>query len=124
MAVAEKSVRDSVCLNHPNRQAATRCEVCFKPICEECTIPAGENVFCSHACMSKFERTRENVDQWHAQSDRARRRRLRRWLVRLIILAILAGAAYWFFTRNPDRLDELRDKAGSAVNQVKGGVRR
>ena len=126
MPTQERSVRNSVCLNHPDRPAAQRCTVCFKPLCGECGRPdAAGNVFCSDACASNFERTRGSVAAWDAARRRERTRRRRRRLVMLVILVVVAAAAYRYATRHPDRVKELRQKAGEAVDAVEGaaGVR-
>lgn len=39
-----------VCLHHPERQAATSCAHCSKPLCSECLIRHGRRVFCSAEC--------------------------------------------------------------------------
>lgn len=39
-----------VCLHHPERQAATSCAHCSKPLCSECVIRYGREVFCSAEC--------------------------------------------------------------------------
>lgn len=121
MPTQERSVRNSVCLNHPERPAAQRCTVCFKPLCEDCARPdAAGHVFCSDACASNFERTRGSLDAWEAQRRRERSRRWRRRLVMLVILVALAAAAYRYATRHPDRAQELRQKAVEAVEGVTG----
>ena len=125
MAVQERSVRNSVCLNHPDRPASTRCTVCFKPVCSECAIMAAEgSVFCSQECLGKYDRTRDSVESWHEVRTRERARRRRRTLIKAIILIGLGVAAYLYFTRHPGKLDQLKDKAGKAVNEVKREVRK
>lgn len=39
-----------VCLHHPERHAATSCAHCSKPLCSECIIRHGREVFCSTEC--------------------------------------------------------------------------
>lgn len=39
-----------VCLHHPERHAATSCSHCSKPLCSECIIRHGRDVFCSAEC--------------------------------------------------------------------------
>lgn len=122
MAAQERSVRNSVCLNHPERPASTRCTVCFKPVCAECARQDGGGIFCSQECQESFARTQGSVGAWHEQTNRERARRRRARLIKLVILIALGVAAYLYLTRNPDRLDQLRDKAAKTVNEVKEEV--
>jgi hypothetical protein len=122
MATQDRSLRHSVCLNHPDRPATARCTVCFKPVCEECLIRDGAAGFCSQVCADNYGRTKGTVDAWHGQRQRDVARRRRRTLVRLIVLLIIAIAAYLYFTRNPGKLDRLKDSAGKTVQGVKRGI--
>lgn len=124
MASQERSLRNSVCLNHPDRPAAQRCTVCFKPICEQCAISSGEGTFCSQTCSDNYQRTRAGVGAWHDQRQREASRRRRRTVVRLVILLILAIAAYLYLTRNPAGLDKAKEGAGKALEGVKRTVGR
>ena len=122
MATAERSVKNSVCLNHPERPASTRCTVCFKPICGECAVTDEGGTFCSPECVAGFDRTQGSVAAWREQGARARARRRRARLVKLLILIALGVAAYLYFTRHPGKLDQLKDKAGKAARQVRREV--
>ena len=122
MTAKEKSVQNSVCLHHPDRPATTRCDVCFKPICAECAMHTGEGTFCSQDCIDKFSGIEENVGQWYAQESRRKSRRFRRRVMGLVILLVAAWALYRYFNRNPDKLNELKTKAGSAVQGVEKRV--
>lgn len=122
MPAQDRAVKDSVCLNHPGRPAAYRCTVCFKPVCADCAIQGDDGVFCSPSCVSNFERTKGSVDAWHQQRRRDQARRRRNRLIKLIILIALAAVAYYYFSRNPGKLDQLKDKAGKAVDEVKRDV--
>jgi hypothetical protein len=123
MAAQERSVRNSVCLNHPERPAITRCTVCFKPVCAECAISSADGTFCSTTCQENLERTRGNVEAWRQQGARERARRVRRRLIKLIILIALGIAAYLYFTRHPGKLDELKERAGRTADAVRKGSR-
>ena len=41
----------SICVNHTNRAATTRCSSCHKPICDECVVKSGSAIFCSQRCL-------------------------------------------------------------------------
>jgi hypothetical protein len=118
-------VANSVCLNHPDRQAETRCTTCFKPICGECAIEADAGTFCSEACLNNYDRTRDGVEAFQEREQRAKRRKRIRRVIILIVLIALGVAAYKYFTDNPDKLKKLeekagnlRDKAGNMVEEV------
>ena len=42
----------AVCLKHTDREATTACSACHKPICPECVVRRGRNVYCSEACLT------------------------------------------------------------------------
>ena len=126
MAARDKSVANSVCLNHPDRPADTRCTTCHKPICNECAIRDGNNVFCSDQCRENYDSTRENVEAFQERKRREKRRKMIKRLIILIILIAIGAAAYKYFADNPDDLkklrektDSLRQKAGEVVDEAK-----
>ncbi|HEY3321282.1 MAG TPA: hypothetical protein VGP72_12500 [Planctomycetota bacterium] len=47
---------NSVCVNHPTREASARCGCCHKPICRECIVKSSGAVFCSQTCASNAAR--------------------------------------------------------------------
>ncbi len=48
------SARASVCLNHPDRVATSRCHRCNKPSCGECVVVVPDGEFCSGECLAQF----------------------------------------------------------------------
>ncbi len=48
----------SVCLNHTDRPANTRCSACHKPICNECIVMDTGAIYCSQACAQGAARFR------------------------------------------------------------------
>ena len=50
----------SICVNHPNREATSRCSSCHKPICGDCIVKAGDAVYCSQTCQQNAERFAKN----------------------------------------------------------------
>lgn len=50
----------SVCVNHPNREAASRCSSCHKPICDSCIVKSDGSDFCSNACQQNAARFNKN----------------------------------------------------------------
>ncbi len=48
-----------VCLHHPERHATTSCAHCSKPLCSECIIRHGRDVFCSAECRHAARASRK-----------------------------------------------------------------
>ena len=101
---------NSVCLNHPDRPAVSRCTTCFKPICGECIVRAHGEEFCSRQCADNYEGTRAGVAEYEEQEKRRKTARRRRRIVFLVILAGLGYFGYRYAKSNPGALDALKDK--------------
>jgi len=50
----------SICVNHTDRQATTRCSTCHKPICDDCTQQSDGKIFCSQFCIEGAARFQKN----------------------------------------------------------------
>ena len=123
MCATERSVESSVCLNHPNRPAVARCNACHKPICEECILHVQDMNFCSQVCVDNFLKSADNIAAYQAvQKARRRRKQIKRFIM-LLILAAFGYGAYWYFTRNPDKFKELKNKANQAVEEGRKAVK-
>ena len=88
-----------VCLQHPDRLSTTRCANCGKPLCRECVIRNGRNVFCSERCIEEFRRASGRAGGFIERERAFRRRKL---LVNLIIAGAGAGLLAllaWFALR-------------------------
>lgn len=117
--MAKVKMSGQVCLNHPEIPAVTRCETCFKPLCEDCILLENGVQFCSGTCAENYSASGERLDDFKAQ-ERARRRRKRvRRLVTLIIVVVLAVVAWKWYKANPDKAKDLRRKIDKAVENVK-----
>jgi hypothetical protein len=46
----------SVCMNHPEREATSRCHTCHKPLCTDCSIEDATNTFCSIKCEENYRK--------------------------------------------------------------------
>jgi hypothetical protein len=111
-----------VCLTHPDRAAVSRCETCFKPLCEECIQHEGGKHFCSSTCVENFAQSEERIDTLDARNKAARRKKLIRRLVYLIILAAIAYFAYRWLQSNPDKSEQLKQRFKNAAEEVKQKV--
>lgn len=123
MSPQEKSITNSVCLNHPDQPAVTRCITCFKPICSQCVIDADGREFCSRQCVESYFSTRNMVDNYNAAAQQRKKRARIMLLIKLIILGGLAYGAYVYFRKEPDKLRELQEKAGQITEKAKETIR-
>ncbi len=111
MCAQAKAPTHSVCLNHPDRGATTRCTTCFKPICGECVVRSHGEDFCSEQCKTNYEATRPGVEEFQEREARRRSARRRRRLLLLVILVVGGYFAYRYLKANPDTMQELKQKA-------------
>ncbi|MCK5803088.1 MAG: B-box zinc finger protein [Lentisphaeria bacterium] len=117
MCATERSVESSVCLNHTDRPAVVRCNACHKPLCEECILRVQDMNFCSQVCVDNFLKSADNMATYQAVQRARRRRKLIKRFIMLLVLGALGYGAYWYFTRNPDKFEELKNKANQAVEE-------
>lgn len=102
-------IGDKVCRNHPERQAVSRCETCFKPLCPECVNTIGGVDFCSERCQRNYADVGANIADYETKRTAERARRRRRRLVKtVIILIIVAGLAAYAVSR-PDHVAAVRE---------------
>jgi len=119
---AKAKMSGQVCLNHPDVPAATRCETCFKPLCEDCVILENGVQFCSDNCAQNYSQSGERLDDFNSQ-QRARRRRKRiRRFVTLVVIVVVAVVVWKWLQDNPDKAGELRRKLKGAAQTVKEQV--
>ena len=107
----------SVCLNHPDTPAVTRCAACGKPICEQCIVESNGSRFCSEQCAENAAKSYDRVTTMAAGKARAEKRSSMRAVIIVIILAAIAAAAYYYYTNNKKDVDRLVRKAEQKVNQ-------
>ena len=85
-----------VCLNHPDREASTRCVTCFKPLCSDCVLRSGRKVYCSEECLQNDRRTSGSIGRFAARERAIQRKKL---LIKLAVIlfvaaALIAGCVY------------------------------
>lgn len=81
----------NTCVNHPTRQATSRCKRCGKPICDDCKMVSEVGVVCSEQCLDAIKAFQERVGD-----DLPRRRRnpvqtILKWVA---ILGVVIAVAY------------------------------
>ena len=87
-------ISDSVCLNHPDTPAVTRCATCGKPVCKNCIVNKNGSNYCSQVCADNAQKSAGRVSEVMESRKRADSRRGVRTLVILIILIAAGAAAY------------------------------
>jgi hypothetical protein len=45
------ATEEKPCINHSERESMTRCDVCLKPLCEECVVAHEQRPYCSEECL-------------------------------------------------------------------------
>ncbi len=103
-------ISDSVCLNHPDTPAVTRCATCGKPVCQICVVRKNGSDYCSQVCAANAEKSAGRVNTVMESKKRASSRNGIRTLIVLIVLAALAAAAWYFYSSNKDDVDKFVKK--------------
>ena len=88
-------ISESVCLNHPDTPAVTRCATCGKPVCKNCIVNKNGSNYCSQVCADNAQKSAGRVSEVMESRKRADSRRGVRTLVILIIL-IAAGVLFLY----------------------------
>ena len=110
-------ISDSVCLNHPDTPAVTRCATCGKPVCEICVVRKNGADYCSQVCASNAEKSAGRVNSVLESRKRANSRNGIRTLIVLIILAAIAALAYYFYSQNKDHVDSFVKKTERKISK-------
>ena len=106
-----------VCLNHPHRDAAAVCAACGKPLCSECILKAGDSVYCSEACQLKGAASQARSAEVISTSAKVDSKARKRFWITFIIVLLLAGAGYYFYTQNRKTVDKKLDKISKTVRK-------
>ena len=110
----------SVCLNHPNTPAVTRCATCGKPICSQCIVSKNGSSYCSAKCADSAASSDGRVKDVLAEKKRTNAKGTIRALIIFFLIVAAAAAAYVFYTQNKDDVDRrLQDTA----KQVRAGAK-
>jgi len=119
--------RTEMCINHPDRAAATRCAACHKPICEECIVSTAEGKFCSQQCAQRTADFRKHSTAGKKAGSSVMS--FVKLIVAVVIVAVVAYVGYRVFVkkekpgdlleRTRDTLTETKDKAADAIEDVR-----
>ena len=118
--------RDDMCLNHPDRAAATRCAACHKPVCQECIVSSTDGKFCSRQCAERTADFRAQAGK-HKKGMGTLIGKIKS-LIWLIIIIALLYVGYKIFIKGEGKtlkkqteqmLREGGEAAGNAADTVK-----
>ena len=110
----------SVCLNHTDTEAVTRCAACGKPLCAACiAVSADGRDYCSQACYSKGSAAAERSAGVVSEKDSTGKSKLIRSLILLFLIIALAAAGFMYYKNNKKQVDR---KFNTAVEQTKAAA--
>jgi hypothetical protein len=104
---------DKVCLNHTSVPAVSRCETCFKPLCEECILEIEGRHFCSEKCAENSFDKRGRMAVLDAANQKSKAAAMVRNIVILLVLAGIAYAGYVYWQGHKKEVQNL----GAQVRQ-------
>ena len=110
----------SVCLNHPNTPAVTRCATCGKPICSQCIVSKNGSNYCSAKCADSAASSDGRVKDVLAEKKRTNAKGKIRALIIFFLIVAVAAAAYVFYKENKSDVDKFVEKTES---QVRAGAK-
>ena len=107
------------CFNHEERDAAGRCAVCGKSVCEECIIVSGDMDFCSAECRDKAGTAGAAAADVLARKAKTDSAQLVRKLIYIFVVILAVAAAYYFYRQNEKAVDS---KVRRSVRQIEKGA--
>ena len=112
----------SVCLNHTDTEAVTRCAACGKPICADCiAVSADGRDYCSQGCYAKGSAAAERSAGVVSEKSSTAKSRFIRFLIFLFLIAALVAAGSVYYKNNKKKLDRKFD---SAIQQTQSAARK
>ena len=111
---------DRVCINHPDREADTKCIACFKPICNDCIVSYGGQDYCSENCRDQALKTTANISDFQAKERLSAKKRAIKKMIIFIILAAIVGAAVYYIMNDKEsmkKIEELQNKIPSTETE-------
>ena len=98
-------ISESVCLNHPDTPAATRCATCGRPICRKCIVNRNGAEYCSEICADNARNAEVRVNSVMASKKKSEAGKRIRTIIILIILIVAAAAGYRYYKKNKHKVD-------------------
>ena len=103
------------CFYHGEKDAAARCSVCGKSLCEECVKQEGSMTFCSDECKSKAAATTQRSNEVLAEKSRSNSASLVRKLIYIFVVIAAVAAAWHFYGQHQKKVDR---KISRSVKKV------
>jgi uncharacterized protein HemX len=107
------------CFNHGEREAAARCAVCGKGVCEECVIRSNGLAFCSESCKEKGSAMAGRSNDVLAEKSKTNSATLVRKLIYLFVVLAAVAAAYFFYVEHQKKIEP---KLKSNLQSVEQGA--
>lgn len=113
------NISESVCLNHPDTPAATRCAACGRPICSKCVVSSNGSEYCSESCAAKAQTAAGRASSVMASKKKTEAGKRIRAIVILILLIVAALAGYSYYEKNKSKVDRsLQDTLRKTENTI------
>ena len=103
------------CLNHPLKDAITRCKRCNKPLCVDCTMRTEIGVFCSEECYHATGEFMRRVPSSPPKKKQSLFEKLR--IKKLFILAVMLVILYFVLAYVTGQSD-----VGGIIGVVRGWI--
>ncbi len=112
---------DKVCLNHTSIPAVSRCETCFKPLCDNCILEVEGRHFCSEKCADDSLDKRGRIAVLESVNQRSKSASMAKHIFVLLVFAGLsyAGYNYWQNNRNKIGDDSMDGKIKTTTVKVR-----
>ena len=99
------NLSDSVCLNHPDTPATTRCTTCGRPVCSKCVVRKNGADYCSESCAASAQASAGRVSSVMASKKKSESGKRIRTIIILIILIVVGLAGYGYYRKNKSKVD-------------------
>ena len=99
------NISDSVCLNHPDTPATTRCTTCGRPVCGKCVVRRDGADYCSESCAASAQSSAGRVGSVMARKKKSENGKRIRTIIILILLIAAAAAGYSYYKKNKSKVD-------------------
>jgi hypothetical protein len=107
-----------VCLNHTSTPAVSRCETCFKPLCEDCILEVEGSHFCSEKCAGDGIDKKGRIAVLDSVNQKSKMAAFVGKIIVLLILLGLAYAGYVYWQNNQSKMDKFKRDAQKALQNA------
>jgi hypothetical protein len=107
-----------VCLNHTSTPAVSRCETCFKPLCEDCILEVEGSHFCSEKCAGDGIDKKGRIAVLDSVNQKSKVAAFVGKIIVLLILLGLAYAGYVYWQNNQSKMDKFKKDVQKAAQTV------